>query len=163
MGRTTFYTVVQKVPHYTLQHTHPLSFVGLGGHSDLLGGVVVCKDAGHAALIHKHRSALGDVMGNMETWLLLRSLRTLNLRVKRQSKTAGKGRPTRPLLTVVIWCLLLLLLLLLLVLWWKWAGVGCSHYNKQLPLGWRSKGRKAAMSRRYGIQRSSQTSRTMHC
>ncbi len=33
---------------------------------------------------------MGSAPGNLETWLLLRSLRTLSIRVKRQSKTAGK-------------------------------------------------------------------------
>lgn len=34
------------------------------------------------------RAYLGNVMGNLEAWLLLRSLRTLHLRVPRQSATA---------------------------------------------------------------------------
>jgi len=34
------------------------------------------------------RAYLGNVMGNLESWLLLRSLRTLHLRVPRQSETA---------------------------------------------------------------------------
>ena len=34
------------------------------------------------------RTHCGDVMGNLEAWLLLRSLRTLHVRVPRQSRTA---------------------------------------------------------------------------
>lgn len=34
------------------------------------------------------RTYMGMVMGSLEAWLLLRSLRTLHLRVARQSKTA---------------------------------------------------------------------------
>ncbi|KAG5456509.1 MAG: hypothetical protein BJ554DRAFT_3729 [Olpidium bornovanus] len=43
------------------------------------------KEAGE---LKKQRAALGSTMGNMESWLLLRSLRTLGLRVSQQSQTA---------------------------------------------------------------------------
>ena len=36
------------------------------------------------------RSFLGNMMGSLESWLLLRSLRTLHLRVPRQSASATK-------------------------------------------------------------------------
>ena len=59
----------------------------LGGHSDLLGGVLVCKGAGMAEVLARERVIDGAVMGNLECWLLLRSLRTLSLRVKQQTAT----------------------------------------------------------------------------
>ncbi|KAI6781044.1 putative trans-sulfuration enzyme-like protein [Emericellopsis cladophorae] len=65
-----------------------------GGHSDLLCGVVtVTPDEKGQRLLKglKHdRLMLGSVMGSLEGWLGLRSLRTLELRVKRQSETATK-------------------------------------------------------------------------
>jgi hypothetical protein len=38
--------------------------------------------------LHLERTYLGSTLGSLETWLLLRSLRTLHLRVPRQSTTA---------------------------------------------------------------------------
>jgi len=61
----------------------------LGGHSDLLAGALVAtEDLGKE--LRYQRMLLGNSLGNMESWLLLRSLRTLSLRVKRQSKTGHK-------------------------------------------------------------------------
>ncbi|OMH85931.1 putative trans-sulfuration enzyme [Zancudomyces culisetae] len=60
----------------------------LGGHADILAGVVVSKCPDLAKALNKERSVSGAVPGNLETWLLLRSLRTLELRVMQQSKTA---------------------------------------------------------------------------
>jgi len=62
----------------------------LGGHSDLLGGVLISKTLEAKERLHHQRSLLGSIMGNLESFLLLRSLRTLSLRVKRQSRTACK-------------------------------------------------------------------------
>lgn len=59
-----------------------------GGHSDLLCGVLVVKTAEEWRTLFDDRTFLGNMMGSLESWLLLRSLRTLHLRVKRQSKTA---------------------------------------------------------------------------
>jgi cystathionine gamma-synthase len=59
-----------------------------GGHSDMLCGVLAVpegkKDWWEG--LWKERMYLGSVMGNMEGWLGVRSLRTLELRVGRQSK-----------------------------------------------------------------------------
>lgn len=60
----------------------------LGGHSDLLAGVLVTQKADEAALFKKERMYLGSVMGGLEGWLGLRSVRTLELRVERQSSNA---------------------------------------------------------------------------
>ncbi|KAG8910847.1 hypothetical protein FRC01_006096, partial [Tulasnella sp. 417] len=60
----------------------------LGGHSDLLAGVLVVKEFDVWKQLFDDRVNLGGVMGSMESWLLLRSLRTLHLRVPRQSQTA---------------------------------------------------------------------------
>lgn len=59
----------------------------LNGHSDLLGGVVTARDASSEAweFIKEERQAAGAVLGSFETWLLLRGLRTLSLRVERMN------------------------------------------------------------------------------
>ncbi|KAF8076285.1 Cys/Met metabolism PLP-dependent enzyme-domain-containing protein [Lyophyllum atratum] len=59
-----------------------------GGHSDLLCGVLVVKTLEEWNVLHHDRTFLGSMMGSLEAWLLLRSLRTLHLRVPRQSATA---------------------------------------------------------------------------
>jgi len=63
---------------------------GLAGHSDALGGAICVSDPELAKRLRQDRLALGSTPGSMEVWLLLRSLRTLHLRVERQSCTAGK-------------------------------------------------------------------------
>lgn len=59
-----------------------------GGHSDLLCGVLVVKTREEWATLQHERTFLGSMMGSLEAWLLLRSLRTLHLRVPHQSATA---------------------------------------------------------------------------
>jgi len=59
-----------------------------GGHSDLLAGVLVVKTRESWNQLHSDRTFLGSMMGSLESWLLLRSLRTLHLRVPRQSASA---------------------------------------------------------------------------
>jgi len=59
-----------------------------GGHSDLLCGVLVVKTLEEWNQLWYQRTFLGSTMGSLESWLLLRSLRTLHLRVPRQSETA---------------------------------------------------------------------------
>ncbi|TDL29400.1 cystathionine gamma-synthase [Rickenella mellea] len=60
----------------------------LGGHSDLLCGVLVVKTAAEWNKLWSDRTYTGNMMGSLESWLLLRSLRTLHLRVPRQSSNA---------------------------------------------------------------------------
>lgn len=60
----------------------------MGGHSDLLLGVVAAADAERAARLRDSRAGLGSVPGTMEAWLGLRGLRTLPLRIERGAETA---------------------------------------------------------------------------
>uniref|UniRef100_A0A7S3PI40 Cystathionine gamma-synthase n=1 Tax=Aplanochytrium stocchinoi TaxID=215587 RepID=A0A7S3PI40_9STRA len=62
----------------------------LGGHSDLLAGVLAVNSEDMKISLKEDRTAFGAVPGSLEVWLLLRSLRTLRLRVLEQSKTAGR-------------------------------------------------------------------------
>ncbi|KAI9592309.1 cystathionine gamma-synthase [Syncephalis fuscata] len=59
-----------------------------GGHSDLLSGVLITKDKKVADQLYADRGVLGNTMGSLESWLLLRSIRTLDLRVRQQSSIA---------------------------------------------------------------------------
>ncbi|KAK2798202.1 hypothetical protein FQN51_007888 [Onygenales sp. PD_10] len=60
----------------------------LGGHSDLLCGVVATREEGRWRKLLEDRLVLGSVMGGLEGWLGVRSLRTLGVRVQRQSGNA---------------------------------------------------------------------------
>ncbi|KAF9233598.1 Cys/Met metabolism PLP-dependent enzyme-domain-containing protein [Melanogaster broomeanus] len=59
-----------------------------GGHSDLLCGIVIVKTTEERQELLQNRSYMGNMMGSLESWLLLRSLRTMHLRVPRQSQSA---------------------------------------------------------------------------
>ena len=60
----------------------------LGGHSDLLLGVVVCREDADRDRLLEFRTKTGIGAAADPAWLLLRSLDTLEIRVQRQSATA---------------------------------------------------------------------------
>jgi cystathionine gamma-synthase len=60
----------------------------LAGHDDALLGAVVCRGPAIAEELRTFRSRTGIVAGPDAAWLLLRGLRTLELRVRRQTETA---------------------------------------------------------------------------
>jgi cystathionine gamma-synthase len=60
----------------------------LGGHHDVLLGAVVCQRAGHAERLREFRTRAGIVAAPDAAWLLLRGLKTLEVRVARQTETA---------------------------------------------------------------------------
>ena len=62
----------------------------LGGHDDVLLGVVVCRDAGAADELRRFRGLTGISPAAEQARLLLRSLHTLELRVARQVTTAAE-------------------------------------------------------------------------
>lgn len=62
----------------------------MGGHSDIIGGVLVLRDEELAKKIVTHRELFGGIIGPMEAWLVLRGLRTLSVRVKAHEACAMK-------------------------------------------------------------------------
>src|SRR4029077_7295112 len=61
----------------------------LNGHSDMVGGVVVV--GGHAALRERMaflQNAVGAIQGPFDSFLALRGVKTLALRMERQSASA---------------------------------------------------------------------------
>jgi cystathionine gamma-lyase len=52
-----------------------------GGHSDVLGGLLVARDAEVGARLRTLRSASGGVMGPFDAYLVLRGVKTLALRM----------------------------------------------------------------------------------
>jgi len=61
----------------------------LAGHDDALLGVVICRDPGTADELRTFRGRAGIVAAPDAAWLLLRGLKTLEIRVLRQSATAA--------------------------------------------------------------------------
>jgi cystathionine gamma-synthase len=60
----------------------------LGGHHDVLLGVVACARSADAERLRAFRTASGIVAAPDPAWLLLRGLKTLPMRVRRQSYSA---------------------------------------------------------------------------
>jgi cystathionine gamma-synthase len=60
----------------------------VSGHSDVILGAVVSRDAGLLADLRAWRSSGGGIPGPFEAWLALRGLKTLPLRIARQSASA---------------------------------------------------------------------------
>jgi cystathionine beta-lyase/cystathionine gamma-synthase len=61
----------------------------LGGHSDVLAGVLVAKDPAIGEKITFLQLAVGAVAAPFDCYLMLRGLKTLDLRVGRQTESAG--------------------------------------------------------------------------
>jgi len=60
----------------------------ISGHSDVIGGAVVSRDPELIAGLRAWRASGGGIPGPFEAWLALRGLKTLPLRIARQSATA---------------------------------------------------------------------------
>jgi cystathionine beta-lyase/cystathionine gamma-synthase len=62
----------------------------LGGHSDVLGGALIVKDPELLKRLYFVQNATGGVMAPLEAFLTSRGLKTLELRVLEQSRTAER-------------------------------------------------------------------------
>ncbi|GAA2129245.1 cystathionine gamma-synthase [Nocardioides bigeumensis] len=61
-----------------------------GGHSDVVGGAVVVRTLELAEAISFHQNAMGAVAGPFDSWLTLRGLKTLGVRMDRHCDNAEK-------------------------------------------------------------------------
>ena len=62
----------------------------IAGHSDVIGGGIVVKDAELAARIKYIQNATGAVLGPQDSWLAIRGAQTLHLRYERISANAQR-------------------------------------------------------------------------
>lgn len=62
----------------------------LGGHNDVLAGLVVAREEPLATQVGQLQNALGAVLGPQDCWLLVRGMKTLALRLKAQEQNAGQ-------------------------------------------------------------------------
>ena len=60
----------------------------IGGHSDVVGGAIMTNHDELEKQLRFHQNALGAVPSPFDCWLLLRGVKTLALRVERQSENA---------------------------------------------------------------------------
>ncbi|MEV5978038.1 cystathionine gamma-synthase [Streptomyces sp. NPDC052114] len=62
----------------------------MGGHSDVVGGALVVGDDALGEELAYHQNAMGAVAGPFDSWLVLRGIKTLAVRMDRHSENAGK-------------------------------------------------------------------------
>ncbi len=62
----------------------------LGGHSDVIAGALVVKDKELGEKLHFAQFATGGTLGPMDSYLVLRGIKTLHLRVQRHSENGEK-------------------------------------------------------------------------
>lgn len=60
----------------------------LNGHSDMVGGVVICSDDKYSDQIAYLQNSIGAVQGPFDSFLALRGLKTLSLRMERHCNNA---------------------------------------------------------------------------
>jgi cystathionine gamma-synthase len=61
-----------------------------GGHSDVVGGALVVRDLEVAEQVAFHQNSIGAVAGPFDSWLTLRGLRTLGVRMDRHCDNAER-------------------------------------------------------------------------
>ena len=60
----------------------------LGGHSDLIAGLVVAADAELGEKIRFYQNAAGAILGPFDSWLVIRGMETLSLRMRQHCASA---------------------------------------------------------------------------
>lgn len=62
----------------------------LGGHNDVLAGIIVVKGEKLAKDIYAIQNGIGMTLGSFDSWLLVRGLKTLKLRMDKHTENAQK-------------------------------------------------------------------------
>ncbi|WP_424536304.1 cystathionine gamma-synthase [Sphaerisporangium viridialbum] len=60
----------------------------IGGHSDVVGGALITRDRNLGDELAYHQNAMGSVAGPFDSWLTLRGIKTLALRMERHCDNA---------------------------------------------------------------------------
>lgn len=61
----------------------------LGGHSDLIAGLAVTREAELGRKLKAIQNSFGAILGPQDAWLVLRGIKTLGVRLDAQQRTAG--------------------------------------------------------------------------
>lgn len=84
----TFATpILQRPFEHGFDIVHHSATKYLGGHSDVLGGVLVTNRADLAEKLRFMQNAIGSVMGPFDAYMALRGMKTLALRVRQHSQS----------------------------------------------------------------------------
>lgn len=62
----------------------------LGGHSDIIAGAVITRTKALSEQLKFIQNSSGGVLGSFDSWLLIRGIETLSLRIKKHSENAEK-------------------------------------------------------------------------
>jgi cystathionine gamma-synthase len=62
----------------------------LGGHSDVVGGALVVADTELGEQLAYHQNAMGAIAGPFDSWLVMRGIKTLGVRMDRHNENAAK-------------------------------------------------------------------------
>ena len=62
----------------------------LAGHNDTVAGLVTVKDPVLAEQVYFHQNSVGAVLGPQDSWLTIRGIKTLTIRMDRQQENAGR-------------------------------------------------------------------------
>lgn len=60
----------------------------IGGHSDVVGGCLVLQDDALAERLYFNQNSIGAILGPFDSWLVLRSLKTLPVRMQAHERNA---------------------------------------------------------------------------
>ncbi|MGA2614806.1 MAG: PLP-dependent aspartate aminotransferase family protein [Spirochaetia bacterium] len=62
----------------------------LAGHNDTISGLLAVKDPALAEKVAFHQNAAGAVLGPQDSWLTIRGMKTLSIRLERQQENAAR-------------------------------------------------------------------------
>ena len=62
----------------------------MGGHSDVVGGALVLADSDLGEQVAYNQNAMGSIAGPFDSWLVLRGIKTLGVRMDRHSANAER-------------------------------------------------------------------------
>jgi cystathionine beta-lyase/cystathionine gamma-synthase len=62
----------------------------LSGHNDTVCGLVAVRDPGLAEKVYFHQNSVGAVLGPQDSWLTIRGIKTLSVRMDRQEQNARR-------------------------------------------------------------------------
>ncbi|SDH39722.1 methionine biosynthesis PLP-dependent protein [Alteribacillus bidgolensis] len=60
----------------------------LGGHNDVIAGLIVANDENICERIGAFHNGMGTILSPMDSWLLMRGMKTLSLRMEKHTKNA---------------------------------------------------------------------------
>lgn len=81
--------ILQRPIEFGIDYSVSTATKYFGGHSDLVAGSVACSKDLMAELIANEGQYLGAPLAPFQCWLVLRSMRTMHLRLRQHAETAG--------------------------------------------------------------------------